>query len=71
MEGFFERNCTRGYHVYKEVWGAAVGESVVCEREPEDASDRYAVAVRKKLSQDAWLERCRGCVCCFCDREVL
>ena len=51
MEEFFERNCyTQGYHVYKEVWGAAVGESVTCEREPENASDRYTVAVRKELS---------------------
>ena len=51
MEEFFERNCfTRGYHVCKEVWGAAIGESVVCEREPEDTSNRYAVAVRKELS---------------------
>ena len=56
MEEFFERNCyTRGYHVYKEVWGAVVGESVVGEsvvgeREPENASDRYTVAVRKELS---------------------
>ena len=48
MEEFFERNCcTRGYHVYKEVWGAAVDESLVCERESENASDRYAVAVKK------------------------
>ena len=53
MEEFFERNCcTRDYHiqfVYEEVWGAAVEESV-CEREPENASDRYAVSVRKELS---------------------
>ena len=51
MEQFFERNCcNRGYHIYKEVWGVAVGESLVCEREPENASDRYAVAMRKELS---------------------
>ena len=51
MEEFFERNCCiRGYHVYKEVWEAAVGEALVCEREPENASDRYAVAVKKEGS---------------------
>ena len=38
------------YNAYKEVWEAAVGESLVCEKEPENASDRYAVAVRKELS---------------------
>ena len=25
MEVFFERNCIRGYHVYKNVWAATVG----------------------------------------------
>ena len=51
MEGLFEGNCCiRGYHVYKEVWEAAVGESLVCEREPKNASDRYAVAVKEELS---------------------
>ena len=28
------------YHAYKEVWEAAVGELLVCEREPENASDQ-------------------------------
>ena len=41
MEELFERDCCiRGYH----------GELVVCERKPENASDRYAVAVKKELS---------------------
>ena len=36
MEEFFERKCCiRGYHVYKEEWEAAVGEVLVCEREPK------------------------------------
>ena len=39
--------CVRGYHVYKEIWEAAVGEILVCEREPRNAADRYAVAVKK------------------------
>ena len=38
----------RGYHVYKEVWAAAVGEELICEREPDNASDRYAVAVKRE-----------------------
>ena len=51
MEEFFERKCCiRGYHVYKEVWEAAVEESLVCKREPKNAFDRYAVAVKKELS---------------------
>jgi len=48
METFFERNCIRGYHVYKKVWAATVGEAFVCEREPQNLSDRYAVAVKKR-----------------------
>ena len=35
---------------YKEVWETAVGESLECERDPKNASDRYAVAVKKQLS---------------------
>jgi len=51
MEEIFERKCCiRSYHVYKEVWEAAVEESSVCKREPKNASDRYDVAVKKELS---------------------
>ena len=35
MEKFLERNCIHGYHVYKKVWVAMVGESSVCERKPK------------------------------------
>ena len=48
MEKFLERNCIRGYHVYKKVWAATVGEALVCEREPKNSSDRYTVAVKNK-----------------------
>ena len=30
------------------VWKAAVGEALVCEREPKNAFGRYAVAVKKE-----------------------
>ena len=26
--------CVRGYHVYKDMWAAAIGEVLVCNREP-------------------------------------
>ena len=26
--------CVRGYHVYKDLWAAAFGEVLVCNREP-------------------------------------
>ena len=34
--------------VYKELWAAGLGEVLTCEREPDNASDRYAVAVKKE-----------------------
>ena len=51
MEESFKRNCCiRGYDVYKEVWEVAVGKLLACERDPENASDQYSVAVKKELS---------------------
>ena len=37
----------RGYHVYNDIWEAAVGETLVCIREPRNTHDRYAVTVEK------------------------
>ena len=37
--------CVRGYNVYKEIWGAAVGEELDCIRERGNPRDAYAVAV--------------------------
>ena len=49
MEELLERRCcVRGYHIYKEVWAAAVGEVLICEREPDNTLDRYTVAVKRK-----------------------
>ena len=39
--------CVRGYHVYKDILEAAVGETLSCVRESRNACDRYAVAVEK------------------------
>ena len=35
----------RGYLVYKDVWEAAVGEELRCEREPGNRQDPFTVAV--------------------------
>ena len=38
-EEFAVEWCIRGYHIYKEVWAAVIGEDLPCERElgnPED-----------------------------------
>ena len=39
--------CVRGYHVYKEVWEAAIGEILECHREPTNAS--FHVLDRSKI----------------------
>ena len=50
VKSFFERNiCIRSYHdVYRKVWDATIGEALVCEGEPQNTSDPYAVAVKKE-----------------------
>ena len=37
-----ERNsCVHGYHIYKDIWDAIIGEELQCEREPDtNRSDR-------------------------------
>ena len=39
-------SCVQGYHVYKDIWPAMIGD-LLCEREPFNVVDRYAVAVLK------------------------
>ena len=36
-----------GYHIYKDMWEAAVGEMLICLKEPWNIQDKYTVAVRK------------------------
>ena len=40
-------SCIRGYHVYKDIWDATVGEELECARESDNPEDRYAVAMKK------------------------
>ena len=47
MEEFRKESCVRGYHVYKDIWNAALGEELQCQRERGNSSDLYAVAVLK------------------------
>ena len=42
-----ERNsCVRGYHIYKDVWDAVIVKEFQCERQCDNGSDRYAVALQ-------------------------
>lgn len=36
--------CVGDCHVCQAIWTAVVGEKLACTREPENPSDRYAVA---------------------------
>ena len=47
METFQKESCVRGYHIYRELWDAVVGEELECQRERGNATDMYAVAVIK------------------------
>ena len=48
MDEYGRDCCIRGYHIYKEVWEAAIGDVLECLREPSNARDRYAVATKKE-----------------------
>ena len=48
MEQYEAVFCVRGYHIYKDVWRAVVGEDLECERETSNAHNRYAAAVTKE-----------------------
>ena len=45
---FLVDTMVRGYHVYKDIWTAAVGEELTCRREKFNAADPFAVAVVKE-----------------------
>ena len=40
------QSCMQGYHIYKDIWTAMIGD-LLCEREPFNDVDRYAIAVLK------------------------
>ena len=44
MESYSIHTSVRGYHVYKDVWEAALGQLLPCQREP-NIHDPYTVAV--------------------------
>ena len=42
---FEYHSCIRGYHEYKSIWDASIGEVVTCNRETDNGHDDYAVSV--------------------------
>ena len=63
MEEFERPCCIRGYHIYKEIMDAAAGGALVCEREPQNGRDRYAVVVKKEGTVIGHLPRHFSRVC--------
>ena len=43
---FTVSSCIRGYHVYGITCTAVLGEQLLCDREPANVVDRYAVAAK-------------------------
>ena len=41
--------CIYEYHIYQEIWEAVVGKLLICEREQQKDTDRYAVAVKNRI----------------------
>ena len=48
-ETFSIEAMVRGYHVYQEIWDAALGEQLTCSRETGNRQDPFAVAVVRSL----------------------
>ena len=63
MQNGQSSHTVRGYHVYKDIWEVAVGETVVCVLEPGNFHDRNAVAVEKDGRIFGHLPRKVSCVC--------
>ena len=53
MEAEVDR-CVHGYHVYKDMWDAAIGEELYCRPERNNTKDQYAVAVVKDDYVRSW-----------------
>ena len=57
METFQKESCVRGYHIYRELWDAVVGE------ERGNVTDMYAVAVIKDCTIVGHLPRKISRIC--------
>ena len=53
----------RGYHVYKDVWSAALGEQLSCQREPTNTRDPLAVEVVRSLVTVGHIPRKISSIC--------
>ena len=63
MESVQKESCIRGYHIYQELWAAAIGEDLACQWERRNAADPHAVAVIKDGTIVGHLPRRLSCAC--------
>ena len=47
MAAYKMESCVRGYHIYKDLWDASIGDDTLREREPFNDANQYGVAVLK------------------------
>ena len=76
MSSFLVESVVRGYHVYKDIWDAVVGQEFPCKPEDGNRVDPFAVAVvrgdtvighvQRKISSicSLYLRRDGSIVCC-------
>ena len=60
---FVFETMVRGYHVYREIWTAAVGEELSCVRETGNYRDPFAVAVVKSGVTVGHVPKKISCTC--------
>ena len=63
--------CVCSYHVYKDMWEAAIGEKLPCEWETRNTKDRYAVALKKKRRHGGWTSTEKNLPLLFYEEETL
>ena len=64
--------CVCSYHVYKDMWEAAIGEKLPCEWETRNTKDRYAVALKKKKRRHGgWTSTEKNLPLLFYEEETL
>ena len=61
----------RGYHRYKEIWDAALGEQLQSERETDNHHDIFAVAVLKSGVVVGHVPRKASSVVFFCFSDMM
>ena len=65
MTSLIVESCIHGYHVYKDIWNAPIGQVLVCEVELGNLHDPHAVAVISNDTIVGHVPRTISAVCHF------